>query len=400
MKTGMKTGIKAGITLMAIQVAIMARSDMNAVFDGGWRVSVGAVYDVGVKANARVAPHSVYRSPFAAGLSKSAAAALASGTRSGTRTDFQNGGWIDTQDPAHPQGDDPNGTWNFSLPASSWNGDGTFSLGSANYSEVEVYRPGDAELGSTVNDESGMLGVSVELSRNLYHNADYGFGCDLAFAFVYCKHNGLLGVSRTWMDGASTCRSGSYAASMDISGDSGLVNKLNDDSFHHQMWRSDGAGGENFGGDSYSGPSAKISPTISLSDTGRVASDASYGRLWADGDYENMEMILLVRPYYDVFEWMRVNAMLGLVVSRQDLDFTLTMMHDGVVDYRSSRDFSQWDVYGVAGGGLMLYYKDFTLSVDILARFLHNDLDFEDGCVSGDIRRGDFMVRLAIGYEF
>lgn len=400
----MKTAIKVSITLSAVMVAIMVNADGSAIFDGGWRLSAGAVYDFGAKATGRLCPRQGYVSPYRAGLSRAEAEKLGGGTRSGTRLEFANGAWIDTNDPVCEEGDDFGKTRFYKFPAATWDGSRTFALGSADYSEVNTFIPAAGSFDRAFSDDSGMLGVNIELSRNLYHDEDYGWGLDMALAFQYFKHNGLLSLASRWFNGASTHAYGTRASGLRLDNGKGTYSKCNwspDGSFYGSGGVQAGPGryvDETTGEDVYAGPIS-----FDLDDLGGrdfFASDASYGSMRANGDYENMELILLVRPYYDIFEWLRISATLGLVVSRQDLDLTMFVMRDERLDYRSSRDFSQWDVYGVAGGGLMLYYKDFTLSVDILARFLDDDLDFSGRYVEGEVQRGRVMLKLSIGYEF
>ena len=390
----------AAVTCGLVGLSLAAQAEGTALLDGGWRLTIGPVYDMGVKANVRVTPHSTYVSPYAGGLTKEAAKAAAGGKESGTRLEFANGSWIDTDDPVCAEGDDVGKTRYYKLTMPRAGSERTFDLGSANYAEVDTYRPSDRSLASSEHDESGVLGANIELSRNLYHDADWGWGVDAGFGVNYFKHNGLLGVVRSWLDGSSTARTGSYASSLTI----------DEDSYSDFNWSADGSyygsGGtkngdgvyvDGAGNPTYAGP---IKPTLDFKSSEMTRSHSSYGRLWADGDYENLELMLVAHPYYDVFDWLRINTTLGLVVSRQDLDFTMTVMRDGMTDYRSNRDFSQWDVYGIAGAGIMLYYKDFTLAADFLARFLDNDLDIDDRYVRGSVERGRWMFKLSIGYRF
>ena len=386
---GKKMNGKTIVAILPLAFCAVAQADVSAALDGGWRVSVGPVYDPGVNADLHFTPKATYAAPFTRGPSKASAWKKASGTKTtDTRTDFDNGSWIDTDDPVYSSGDDVGRTRYYRLNGSPEDG-GHFSLGEASYSEVTETSQGGSPS-AWAEDESGMLGVSLELSRNLYHDADIGWGLDAAFDVHYFKHNGIFSARTSWLNGSSTLRSGRYSSSIDLSG--GDYDEWN--------WHSD-AGGSFYGSGNYSGNAGPIDGTsVNVANTESLRSHSSYGGLEAEGDYENLEMILMARPYYDVFDWLRVNAMLGLVVSRQDLDFSMTILRDGAVDYRSNRDFSQWDVYGVAGAGLMAYYRDFTLGVDVLARFLDRDLDVKDDYVNGSVERGSWMFRITLGYEF
>ena len=385
--------------------AFSAAADGWAVFDGGWRISAGAVYNFNAKASCRVAPRQGYVSPFRAGLSKSEAEARASGTKtSATRTDFGNGAWIDTDDPVCKEGDLPGKTRYYMFPRGTWNGSQTFTLGSAEYSEVDIFRPAEGAFDRSFSDESGMLGVNVELSRNLYHNEDWGWGVDAAIGFTYFRHNKLLRCGSRWLNGSSTHSYGRRSSSLTIDGARGQYSDFNwsgDGSFYGSGGTKTGPGTyvDDEGNEAYAGPiSFNDDPDLFGDDYSE--SDASYGSMSADGDYENMEILMLARPYYDVFEWLRINAIAGVVVSRQEFDLTFSLYRDGAREYHSRRDYDQWDVYGVAGLGMQFYYKDFTLGFDFLARFLDRDLDYHDRYVDGSVERGTWMFRLMLGYEF
>lgn len=375
------------LVVAVVMMNLAVHADYSTVFDGGWRISAGPVYDPGANASVRFSYRPTYVSPFTPGRSKASARSEAAGTKtSDTRTDFSNGAWIDTYDPVY--GDDVGRTRYYGFPGSAYNGDRTFTLGSADYSDVETIIGRPMSFGA--DDESGMLGVNIELSRNLYHDEDYGWGFDVAFAVQYFKHTGMFSAQESWLNGSSRNRSGRYSSVIDLS---------NGD---YDEWNWHGSGDDAYyGSGDYSGNAGPIDgASVEMDEFEVLDVDSSYGSMSAEGDYENLELMLLGRPYYDIFDWLRVNATLGLVVSRQDLDFTMTMMRDGMVDYRSSRDFSQWDVYGVAGLGVMLYYRDFTLGCDFLTRFLDSDLDFSDNGVSGSVQRGRWMFKISAGYEF
>lgn len=399
----MKSMMRMTVLVLIAAAAFSAAADGWAVFDGGWRISAGAVYDFGVKATGRMMPRQGYASPYREGLSRQQAEQQAGGTRNGTRIDFANGAWIDTDDPVCAEGDDYGKTRFYKFPAATWNGGQTFALGSAEYSEVSTTIPLEGAFDRSFSDESGMLGVNVELSRNLYHDDEWGWGVDAAIGFQYFKHNGLLGVASQWFNGSSSHLYGSRAKGLSLGGAKGRYSDFNwsEDGSYYGSGGTKVANGryvDENGEDVYAGP---IMPDLDDLGGGDFSEyDESYGSMRADGDYENMEILLLARPYYDVFDWLRVNATLGLVVSRQDLDFEMSILRDGALEYSNHRDFSQWDVYGVAGLGIMLYYKDFTLSGDFLARFLDQDLGFEDRYIRGEVSRGRWMFKLSVGYEF
>lgn len=116
-------------------------------------------------------------------------------------------------------------------------------------------------------------------------------------------------------------------------------------------------------------------------------------------DYYNLELLFTLKPYYDVTDWFRVVGTVGFAVSRQELDLTTTLARDGAYR-RYHREFSQWDVFGVAGLGAQFRYKDFTLGVDFIARFFDDDLAVDDPYVRGSVERSNWYLRVGLGYEF
>ena len=385
----------------AFATSVAGAAEGGAIFDGGWRLTVGAAYDSGVKSNLRFMPTPHYDSPLA-GLPRKAPGADGSGVerKPDGSSVFPSGAWYNPNDPAYPgTPDDPGKTRYYGFPKASWNGDDTFTLGSSSFGE---YSETVTDWRSLIRDcdcEAEMPGIVAELSRNLYHDAERGWGVDLALDFQYFRRNRVVECSSRYLEGSSTYRSGSSQAVADLSADGGASEWM--------LARMESMGYYGYGSydDYVRDPYGGASP-ISLGDItmrpGPVStlSHSSFGGFHARGDYENFEFILLARPYYDVFEWLRLNAMVGLVVSRQDLDFSMWRAGGNAVTGRTNRDFSQWDVYGIAGAGLMLYYRDFTLGCDFMARFLDREMDIDDQWVRGTVERGRWLFRVTVGYEF
>ena len=124
-----------------------------------------------------------------------------------------------------------------------------------------------------------------------------------------------------------------------------------------------------------------------------------FGLLRARGDYRQLDLVLSLRPYYDVTEWLRVYGTIGAVLSRDEFELNVTMSDNDLV-YRRNSDFSHWNLYGIGGLGAMLRYKDFTLAGDFLARFGDDDLTVDDRFVHGTVEHGRWMFKLTVGYEF
>ena len=382
---------KTLFSLLTVALAIGAQG-----FDlaHGWRISVGAAYNAPAKVNLKFAPVQLSGGNvlpgIQSGLSREEAMQKGWGRKtSGTRTEYTDDGkvFVDTEDYRKVAGGVEHGTWNVKVPMSSWDGD-KFVLGSAEYAEVETTHEGNGVMRMRGEDETATPGVTVELSRNLYHNEEWHFGVDLAFVFSYFFRTDLYksdAAART-VDRMSV-KSGRYESS--ISPVSGTVEPdLSDDPGYY------GAG-------TFYGPGPVFNDPVFLgpNEQLRTFSAVNTGSIHADGDYRDLEMMLLLKPYYDVFEWFRLYASIGLAVSRAEFDLDVNRIDNGL-PYGYSRDYSQWDVYGIGGLGLLLRWNDFCLGCDFLARFLDRDLDINDETVRGSLRRGRWMFRCMLGYEF
>lgn len=357
----------------AAMLAVAQQEEGSAIFDGGWRLSAGGVYDSGVKTKMHFSPR---MTPVPVGRSKEAAKAAGWGEADGDNIKYVNynkGEAESTLSPnlVYPQGSGSLLDDTYTIPRAVWiSALDEFELGYAEYDNEGGYLTDD-------RDEAAMFGINVELSRNLYHNEDDGWGIDMGFAVQYGRRNKAYRSSSTWGGG------GYYRTSYRPS--EGEL--LDDEALEDFYW-----------GDPSSVSNIEVDEATLINSEGPI--DGNSHAFKAEGDYEDLELMLLAHPYYDVYDWLRINGTLGVVVSRQEMDMTFTMMNNGVVDYHSHRDFSQWDVYGVGGLGLMFYYKDFTLSADFFARFLDDDMDISDRYYKGSVQRGHWMFKLSAGYEF
>jgi len=380
---------------------VTASADVSSVLDGGWRISAGAVYDSGVKTDMKFFPQQVYRTPYSltmGSLSRQQAQKLAHGETEGTKTTYvntRNGdvqSTVDTNDSGAPWGQ----TTSYRFSEAVWDRNVTFELGYAEYEEIQSMQASFDSMQSTASDEAAMPGVNIQLSRNLYHNEEWGWGVEAALSVQYARRNKAFRSSSDWFIGRSSKTTGGMNSSYTATGDMATVLPLSMDEslgIKDQVWDSGAIGGPGSWFAIYPGD-------IKSDEWSSTSTHSSYGSLDVQGDYDNLDLMMLLQPYYDVTDWLSVNATVGAVVSRQSMEMSFFMYRDGAVDYRSTNDYSQWDVYGVAGLGLMLYYKGFTLSGDFLARFLDRDMDVDDYYYHGTVGRGSWMFRLAVGYEF
>lgn len=371
--------ILLGLSLAMASAVAQEQNKDSSIFDGGWRISVGGVYDSGVKTRMNFAP----RSGGAGGSRFSEAVAKKYGwgeeIENGAKMQYENkrqeegvSSWVGLQNDGYQQ---ETAVFPVSFPKGIWNRElGLFELG---YAEYESANYDDS-------DREAMFGVNIELSRNLYHDEEDGWGVDGGFAVQYGRRNNAYCMSSDW-GGAKF-----YSTIYQPSSDKAELFSSDDPDIMEQVWE-----GENFTGGGFGGP---VEPKEIKKREGQVA--GSTGFFDIEGDYEDLEFMGLLHPYYDFDENWRLNGTIGVVVSRQEMDMDFLLMQNGQTVYKSSRDFSQWDVYGIAGLGLMYYYKGFTLSADFLARFLDDDMTIRDTYYRGTVERGHWMFKLSLGYEF
>jgi len=396
--------IKNFVAFSLVAASTAALADGWVLFDreeGTWRISGGAVLDFGVKTRLTTNPRQTYASPYVQGDTAAEAQAKANGVNaSPTRKVYPNGAWIDTNDPGL-MGDMPGYTGYYYFPGTPGQNNlgGVFSLGTAYFSEVTTYGETAGSRAHYESDEAVVPGFDIDLARTLYRDDARGWGVDLAFAVRYFRRNKVFKDSTSWRSGSSVYE-GSYSSSIDTGevygGDPGQdSNWLRDANDRYYAYGSGEPTADGTGG--YAGPIDGGSVAVAYTHNER--SDAAWGSMSSKADYENLELLFMVRPWYEVTDWMRVVGNLGVVVSRQELEFAATMTRNGS-GWRYARDFDEWDVYGIAGLGAVFHYKGFTLGVDAFARFLDDEMDVHDKYVDGDVERGTWVGRLSLGYEF
>ncbi|MBQ0033637.1 MAG: hypothetical protein KBT68_12695 [bacterium] len=345
---------------------------------GKWHIGVGAAFNCGVSANlsTRNMPIPRTMAPVVWGRSRDDA------RRAAEAREYDGGGFI------RPDSDDDGRfTTNWKLPEDTYLGNGRFLLHDS-YSE---YIPGEVVQTGGHSDEDAMqFGISVEASRELWihdENDAHRWGVDFAAAFSYFFQRDIYDASGR-MSRTDTVRSGDYRTTVDDP----------DATFFYDMgWVSPAGGMYGYGAyDTLAGgPSLEL---VGIGPTVESFSDAVYTsarNFSANGDYRELEMLFMFRPWYEITDWWRVFAQVGLGVSWGCFD---TSFHSGELSH--DEDFSQWDCYGVAGLGTAFRYDDWTLGADFLWRFLRDDFDVDGRYVNGSIERSNWGFRVMLGYEF
>lgn len=382
-------------------VAVTAEEEEGWVFfnDGGWHVRGGVVWDFGVKSDLRCFPPSAGGGgySFTPGMTAAEAADLAKNGRqvSATKRVYVSGSWIDVNDDTsgrYGRGSHYTGYYHIKGEPGQVNDGSVFSLGTVEFSEL---RGNPTAVGQPFgeSDRHTIPGFTLELDRTLYRDSEHSWGVDLGFAFQYFRRLNLYRQSRSW-SGSGSVYEGAYEGRVDT--EDAYISDNPSEDFN---WGNGYYGVPEDGGDgSYAGVINADGVYSSLV-WSRNVPVGSRGSMASHADYENMEFMFLARPYYDVTDWFRLVGTLGVVVSRHDLEFTASMTDGGTTSH-FERNFSEWDVYGVAGLGAAFRYKDFTLGVDFLARFLDDDLNVRSDYVRGSVERGDWMFRVMLGYDF
>ena len=335
----------------------------NTDFFGGWRFTAGGAMNANIRSKLRLRQGHVGQ----AGLARTESQGRGDAYRIGEgRVNFPNGGFIDPNSSAAASG----GTWNWHLPAGALDAGGTYSI-------VDYYS-GLSGLDCGTKDDDYAAGFSFGLDREIGRWGDAGV--DFGTVFSFFRKSDMVKAG-----GFSSNSSGSYVT--DVSFNPDII-------FDPWAQNPDGS----YGAGTFDGPG----PVLDLD-----GGDVSVSHRWANestlssplrmrGDYEELEMIFALKPWYDLTDWFRVQATLGAAVSRAHLKFGVS----GTSPSTSHQRFDEWSVYGVGGLGGMFRFEDFCLGFDFIARFLDNAMKIDGRDVHGTIDRGGWFFRVYVGYEF
>lgn len=389
MNTMMKKAfLTAGIVLAA--EFLNAGDGAQFAFGHGWRLSVGPALNAGYRTrfetDGRALQGRLFGTmPALSGNSRSEAYAKATGTGPDEVIVFDNGGWIARHDYANDHNlYEKNKTWNLLIPdAAKYIADGQIYCRN-NYVE---YIGSSEEIRPYSASENTMApGVSLELARNLYHNEEHGFGVDLAFDFNWFFRSDLLNGQGEVARRSENVRKGYYETSI-AAPDVDVERDLNADG--------------SFGGGTYDGPGPVVDlDTLNVKDVSKVVPNFTSGRYRVNGDYNEFETALLVRPYYDVFSWLRVYGTLGVGFSYMHLRYSMTATCNGRRMFSEGGNYGEWSIYGLAGLGALAHYDRYSLGFDFMSRLWTSDLDLNTRYINGSVSRGQWMFRLMAGLDF
>lgn len=389
MNTMKKTFLTVGIVLTAAEF-LNAGDGAQFAFGQGWRLSIGPALNAGYrtrfKGDGRAAlgrmPSAV---PKTSAQSSASAYARATGRTSDGVIRFDNGGWINPVDAANAEGSRPRGeTWNLNIPDAARAISGGYLVGRNAFAD---YAGSSEEIRPYAASENTMSpGVSIEVARNLYHNEEHGFGVDIAFDFNWFFRSDLLNGQGEVARRTDSVREGYYESSIDVS-DLGGDYALNPDG--------------SFGRGTYDGPGPVVNVnSMNVREISSVKSGFSSCRYSVNGDYNEYETALLVRPYYDVFSWLRVYGTLGVGFSYMHLRYSMTATCNGRRMFSEGGNYGEWSIYGLAGLGALAHYDRYSLGFDFMSRLWTSDLDLSTRYINGSVSRGQWMFRLMAGLDF
>ena len=381
--------MKTTVFTATMMAAFAVNAGWNLNLTSGWRVIGSGNYNSRLKADlhvngSRALPY-MPSVPSYTAVDKKKAEAASKAILNGERVEFPNGAFIDP----NYAGKDfmPEYTWNWYVPAGAFeNSTMTF-----NYDYVDVTSVSSGSLYNNINQDAEMPGFTVELQRNLGQWGD--FGLDLGFGFSYFCRNNIFKSSGEVYRRTDTVEQGSYTSSVAMDADLADYAKNEDGSYGYKNGNYDGPG--TLLPLSIGGVSAF---TFGYKSISTPTTSSMY--LDSKADYDEIELTLTLKPYYDVTEWFRVVGTFGAAVSRGHLDFDMWATSNGKRIYSNSESFHQWDCYGIGGLGGMFHYSYMCLGFDFLARFLDRDIEINSPDVSGHLERSNWMFRVYAGVEF
>lgn len=382
MKTNLKKTVLAGAVALAGATTF---AGWNLSLSEGWRLTGGAEFGGPVNANVRSrGTHSAGAgAATVGGLTRAQAQAIVQGQldaiKGGSRADFGGGAFIDPNSAISATL--PDYTRNWRLPLSS---KASGVANSVSYGERSVK---ESATGFAASEDDTSVGASVELSKTLWESDDLPIGVDFAFAFAWLRRNNLVN-----SEGVTYAREERTS-----SGSADLT--LGDQAWRSEPWIESEGGMIGPGSATGPGPVMDLS-LLGMNTRGGGESVSRYvERVAVRGDWEEWDFRLAFKPWWDVADWLRVYGTFGVEIAKTYFDMDVTSTYGSVRRHRS-RGIDGWQVNGIAGLGAALRWQHMTLGVDVLARFLQQDITIDDNEVSGKIDRQRWLARVYLGVDF
>jgi len=378
----------------------------------GWKLTVGTSVIGGVKSKMGVKSSGVVsRSDFmrsiglpgthVSGTGRAAAYAAGSGAANGGKRDFAGGAWYSPKDSASQK--DGQWSWNWRLhDPTELDPDGNKGFIEYTYYSEEtktISLVTGSDRGETGdNREEWLPGIRVEAAYELYASeGKRPWGVDFAVAFAYYFQRNLWRAEGSAAQGTEegSREEGAFQWWNDSHNEAQyILDYYGDTEFRGGMW---GSGALNGPGAELANDAWQVRELAGETSSWTKQYSLEYG---AEGDYREYGIEMLVRPWWDPWEWLRLFASLGIEISHREFEWSLTAAGgDGSSCYESG-EAEDWVVYGLFGGGFALTWRDFLVSGEALWRFGANDLEVDGETVHGSVEPGSFGFRLSFGYTF
>ncbi len=362
------------IPLVSSLIPLLAAEGGEGSGFGAWRLSVGGALNGGVKANVRSTFNYWGLSTLPAVGNEPPKWQKREGIVFGDDAFINPNSEIEESIPGY--------TCNWHLPERAVTKQGGGNI------DITSVCADDGAAGRINNDDQYQPGISVELSRTLW--TDESWGVDLALAVSYFFGNDIYSAHGTTTKYTTSFNGG---AAFDPDYATEAVNGW-------YGYKSFSSFVEGMGPAPWIDYSGFLKGGTATQTGGAMAGAAAGGSSFsASGDYSELEMMLMLRPWYEITDWWRVFGEVGVALSRSEFEFSYSAIGAGE-QFGASEDFSEWRCYGVAGAGTMFRLGSFDLSVDFLGRFLNDDLDCNGRNCQGSVEKADWVLRAMAGFEF
>lgn len=353
--------------------------------DSAWKLTLGVGVNTGMKAKlgfdaARAVSLSSGNATKGGRPQKAAVKEGKSYEVGSGRTSFPNGGYIDANDSANVEGE----TWNWYIPAGEIGSDGTMSRASP-YSTV---RSKDAYSEVNQEEDGAQAGLSLGLDLGLLQSP--GAGLDVGLGVNWFQDSSFANFEGVVWQRTETKTSGTY---------------VTDVRFNQELladpWTQNSDGSYGSGTADGPGPVLTLDEDVSTShhwSGGKSSTQTKSITMRAEGSYEEIELSLALKPYWEPAESFRLQGIIGVAAAYACFDFDVRAT-GGISDYSSNEKFSEWDVYGLAGAGAIVHSGMLCFGVDVVARLFANDIELAGKDIRGKVERAPVLVRMYIGIE-
>jgi len=376
------------VLALAVLPTSAAAENLGALW--GWNISAGGNFGFGLKADLTTSGRSA-----AMVMPKTISTTdkkVYDPTRANPyeRVDFASGGYIDPN--SEVEAFYPGETINWGLPVST-DPSAPYALKGSNpyVRTTEIVN----ENGFSAGDSGVAYGASVDLSHVLYVSADGSWGIDIAFGLTWMRSYGFY-EQNGGLVASQRVEEGDFETTVR----NGWIESGNFDPNDDGTWGGQAATqGEAFDAGRYPTRLDMTTATYAYNPDGTRTRTESL-TVNARGDYEEWEIAAMLKPWYDINDWLCVHGILGVGLTRSSFDYSMDAVFNGKQVYQSSQEFHEWRCYGIAGGGVLVRAWDFDVSCDGLFRWCQQDMKIDGKDVQGTLQKPWGVLRLGLSYAF